>query len=141
MDRIEARQRFAEARVAHLATICPDGSPHLVPCTFAVLDDWVVSVIDEKPKRTKDLQRLVNIRHYSNVSLLVDRYAEDWTRLWWVRVDGTAVIEEEGPEREAAIGALTAKYSQYVDEPPTGPAIVVVVDGWRWWAASPSADT
>ncbi|HEY7281084.1 MAG TPA: TIGR03668 family PPOX class F420-dependent oxidoreductase [Actinomycetota bacterium] len=140
MNRTEAQQRFAEARVAHLATVSPDGRPHVVPCTFAVLGDWVVTAVDGKPKRTKHLQRLVNIGRYPNVSLLVDRYAEDWTRLWWVRADGTAVIEEEGPDREAAIAALAAKYPQYVAEPPTGPAIVVVVDGWRWWAASPSAE-
>ena len=140
MKETEAQVRFAEARVAHLATVALDGRPHLVPCTFAMLGDWVVTAIDEKPKRTKHLQRLANIRSEPRVAVLVDRYDEDWTRLWWVRADGTAVIEEEGPDREAAIGALTAKYPQYVAEPPTGPAIVVVVDGWRWWAAGPGTE-
>ena len=140
MNRFEAERRFGEARVGHLATNGPEGRPHLVPCTFAVHDDQVVSVVDEKPKRTKRLQRLANIAADPRVSVLVDRYDEDWTRLWWIRADGIAVVREEGPERDAAVQALAAKYPQYVAEPPTGPAIIVVVDRWSWWTAAPDVE-
>lgn len=136
MNRLEAEQRFGEARVARLATIGPRG-PHLVPCTFALVGGRIVSVVDEKPKRTMALQRLANIRADQRVSVLVDRYDEDWIRLWWVRADGRAVVEAEGPERDGAVAALTAKYPQYVRQPPRGPAIVVTVDRWRWWSAHP----
>src|SRR6185295_2161566 len=87
MNQVEAGERFALARVAHLATVGPGGRPHLVPCTFALVDDHIVSVVDEKPKSTKALRRLSNIRNDPRVSMLVDRYDEDWRRLWWVRAD------------------------------------------------------
>jgi len=140
MNRYEAEHRFALARVAHLATVTPAGGPHLVPCTFEVVEGRIVSVVDEKPKRTKALQRLANIRANPNVALLVDRYEEDWTKLWWVRANGRATVVEEGPERDAAVAALTLKYPQYVDQPPSGPAVVVDVDEWTWWAAVPHGE-
>ncbi len=36
LDAASARQRFAGVRVARLATVGPDGCPHIVPCTFAL---------------------------------------------------------------------------------------------------------
>jgi PPOX class probable F420-dependent enzyme len=135
LDRAEAERRFAGARVARLATAGPHG-PHLVPCTFALHEGRIVSVVDRKPKRTSALQRLANIHADPRVSLLVDRYDDDWRRLWWVRADGAAAILEQGPARDAAVAALTAKYPQYVREPPDGPAVVVTVERWRWWSAS-----
>ena len=136
MNRPEAIQRFGEARVARLATIGPRG-PHLVPCTFTVDGDRIVSVVDQKPKRTTALQRLANIRSDPRVSLLVDRYDEDWTALWWVRADGRAVVEPAGSDRDAAVAALAAKYPQYVRRPPPGPAVIVTVERWTWWSALP----
>jgi PPOX class probable F420-dependent enzyme len=139
VNRFEAERWFAQARVAHLATLGP-GGPHLVPCTFAVADGRIVSAVDRKPKRTTALQRLANIRADPRVSMLVDRYDEDWRRLWWVRADGRATVHDGGPERDAAIAALTAKYPQYVHQPPHGPAIVVAVERWSSWSAVPNAE-
>lgn len=132
MEPSEARERFAGARVARLATVAAGGMPHLVPVTFAVEGDTVVIAVDHKPKRTTDLKRLRNIEAEPRVSLLADHYAEDWDRLWWVRADGAArVVRAGGP-----VGALVAKYPQYAARPPAGPVIVVTVHSWRGWAAS-----
>lgn len=139
MKQAEAEQRFAQARVAHLATVHPTGRPHVVPCTFALVDGRIVSVVDGKPKRTTALQRLENIRAEPRVSVLVDRYDEDWLRLWWVRADGAARVVDEGPERDAAVEALTAKYPQYRVLRPPGPAVIVDVDLWTMWEAAPPA--
>ena len=78
----EMRSRFASARVARLATLQPDGSPHLVPVTFAVDGDALAFAVDAKPKTTQRLQRIRNIERDPRVSLLVDEYADDWSRLW-----------------------------------------------------------
>ena len=134
MNEKQARARFATGRVARLATVRPDGAPHLVPVVF-VLDDTVWLVVDEKPKRHRRLQRLVNIRAESRVSLLVDSYDEDWNRLWWVRADGTARIVGEGPRLERALSLLVDKYPQERAQPPKGPALAVEVERWRCWAA------
>lgn len=135
MDVEQARERFAEARVARLATVRTSGAPHLVPVTFAVVDDrTVVTAVDHKPKRSADLVRLANIEAEPQVSLLADHYEEDWTRLWWVRVDGHARVVRSGPERAAAIRALVDRYAQYHSREPEGPAVVIQVDRWTGWA-------
>src|SRR3954451_9681821 len=133
----EAERRFALARVAHLATVHPTGRPHVVPCTFALMDDRIVSVVEGKPKRTNALQRLENIRAEPRASVLVDRYDEDWLRLWWGRADGAARVVDEGPDRDSAVAALTVKYPQYRVRRPPGPAVIVDVDLWTMWEAAP----
>ena len=77
MDEGEARARFAAASVARLATVRPDGAPHVVPVVFALDGNTMWLVVDEKPKRRRELQRLVNVRAEPRVSLHVDRYDED----------------------------------------------------------------
>jgi PPOX class probable F420-dependent enzyme len=136
MNEKEARSRFATGRVARLATVRPDGAPHLVPVVFVLEDDTVWLVVDEKPKRHDRLQRLVNIRGESRVSLLVDSYDEDWSRLWWVRADGRARIVGEGPKLERALSLLLDRYPQERVQPPNGPAIAVEVERWRCWVAT-----
>jgi PPOX class probable F420-dependent enzyme len=131
------RTLVTEARVARLATTEADGPPHLVPCCFALEGDVLYSAVDEKPKRSRRLKRLENIRRHRGVTVLVDHYEEDWSRLWWVRLRGEARVVEDGMEREHALSLLEAKYDQYRAEPPTGPVIVVEVREWRGWAAAP----
>jgi PPOX class probable F420-dependent enzyme len=133
MDPAEMRERVAAARVGRLATLGADGRPHLVPVCFALEEDTLYSAVDEKPKRSKRLQRIENIRRRPDVALIVDHYEEDWTRLWWVRLDGTARVLDDVPEREHGLELLGAKYEQYRAEPPTGPVIAVRIESWRGW--------
>jgi PPOX class probable F420-dependent enzyme len=135
MKEEEARVRFAAARVARLATVRPDGAPHLVPVVFVSEGDTVWLVVDEKPKRHRRVQRLVNNREEPRVSLLVDEYDEDWSHLWWVRADGRARIIDGGLEFERAAGLLLRKYPQERPQPPKGPALAVDVERWRRWPA------
>jgi PPOX class probable F420-dependent enzyme len=122
MDEHEMRSRVAEARVARLATINLDGNPRIVPVCFAFRSDEIVTAVDGKPKSTRMLARLGNVVANSVVSLLVDHYDDDWTQLWWVRVDGKANISEISAGH---IDALAAKYEQYRHDPPAGPVIVI----------------
>jgi PPOX class probable F420-dependent enzyme len=132
----EARASFAAARVARLATAGRDGQPHLVPITFAVDGDRIYTAVDHKPKTTRDLRRLRNIEENPRVSLLADHYAEDWATLWWVRVDGRAIILEEDMVLDRHLDALAARYEQYRQVRPEGPVIVIEVDRWTGWAGS-----
>jgi PPOX class probable F420-dependent enzyme len=131
------RQRVAEARVGRLATVTSSAAPHIVPCCFALSDGVVYSAVDAKPKSTLALRRLANIEANPNVSLLVDHYAEDWSTLWWVRVDGRARLldgsTDDVHERDDALVLLTAKYEQYRDSPPPGAVIALDITGWRSW--------
>ena len=135
MDPAVARRRLAAARVARLGTVTDDGRPHLVPCCFALVDDdTVVTAVDAKPKSTLALRRLANVRAHPHASVLVDHYDDgDWSLLWWVRVDGTARVVDDGPERDRAVAALVARYAQYRRMPPPGAVIAVDVTTWRAW--------
>jgi PPOX class probable F420-dependent enzyme len=127
-----AEARLAAARVGRLATVGADGRPHVVPVCFAVFEGTIVTAVDAKPKTTRALKRLENVRATGRASLLVDHYEEDWSRLWWVRVDGPAAVIES----DAAIDALAAKYEQYRAARPAGPVIALTPAGWRAWIPS-----
>jgi PPOX class probable F420-dependent enzyme len=127
------RARVGEARVARLGTVTEDGRPHLVPCCFALVGDTAYSAVDAKPKSTLALRRLANLRARGQASLLVDHYDEDWSTLWWVRVDGAGRVVDAGRERDAALAALAAKYDQYRRDPPPGPVVAVDITTWRAW--------
>lgn len=135
----EARTRFATARVARLATVTPDGRPHVVPIVFALADDVLYSAVDAKPKRTTALQRLANIVANPRVAVLADHYADEWTKLWWVRADGTGRIAT-GDEAATALDLLAARYPQYADHPPPGPVLAIDVERWTGWAAAAAGD-
>jgi PPOX class probable F420-dependent enzyme len=111
----EEQRRFLEAeRVARLATADRAGRPHVVPICYALLGDTVYFTIDEKPKKKPGaaLKRLANLRVNPFAALVVDRYDEDWSRLGWVMLQGSAEILRAGSEHERAQTALRARYPQ-----------------------------
>ncbi|WP_455429714.1 pyridoxamine 5'-phosphate oxidase family protein [Natrinema pallidum] len=135
------RRRASSPTTADRATVDAQGRPHAVPICFAVLepaaravrpeptnasgtgngtpDDGtggirLVSAIDEKPKSTADLQRVRNVRANPRVTVLVDRYREDWSRLAWLQGRGWArILESDASSHADAVSALEAKYDQY----------------------------
>jgi PPOX class probable F420-dependent enzyme len=136
MDRSEALRRLASARVGRFASITPDGRPHVVVVTFAMVGDSLVHMIDQKPKSNRNLQRLQNVETFPLASLLVDHYDEDWSQLWWVRVDGKVGIEKDGDLWWEARSSLKEKYRQYRHSPPGGPAIFLYIDRLSHWESS-----
>src|SRR5258708_18465121 len=124
LDPAERHLRVGAARVGHLATVRPDGAPHLVPFCFALEGEVLYSAVDAKPKRRPGapLARFRHVADEPRVSILVDEWSEDWAQLWWVRVDGRAAAVEPGSDEERrALGLLTEKYPQYRAVPPAGP--------------------
>ncbi|HET9756721.1 MAG TPA: TIGR03668 family PPOX class F420-dependent oxidoreductase [Candidatus Limnocylindrales bacterium] len=140
------------ARTATLATIAPDSRPRLVPICFVLADGdgdrppTLYTPLDEKPKSTtdpRDLARVRDIRERPAVTLLVDRWSEDWSQLAWLRIQGRAALVE--PRRNDAhlaviIGRLRAKYPQYVDQAlESRPIIAVTIErATSWGSISPS---
>lgn len=136
MEADEARRRFLASPVARLATVRPDGAPHLVPVVFAAEDDVLYLAVDAKPKRTRRLQRLANLRSQPRCALLVDHYDADWSRLWWVRADGEASVVDEPPSSHRGLELLAARYPAYADARPAGPLVVIRVNRWSGWSAA-----
>lgn len=135
MTPAEARERFAAARVAQIATADQDGQPHIVPIVFAVERDCVYSAVDQKPKRTPALRRLRNLAVNPRAALLADHYEEDWGRLWWVRAEGRGRLLDPDHDTEARHGIelLRAKYPQ---QRARGAVVAVDVERWSGWTSS-----
>lgn len=129
----DPRPLVESARVARLATVDANGRPHLVPVCFVLLDDVVYSAVDEKPKRSTRLRRVANVEATGRVCLLVDEYDEDWSKLWWVRLDGEGRVVSDPAETDRARAALSAKYPQYEQRPPRGPVLALTVTRWSAW--------
>jgi len=111
------RSRLKEARVARLATLDAKNRPHVVPVCFLYDGSVFYTALDKKPKRLPP-ERLARVRHIRatpQVALLIDEYYEEWTRLWFVLVRGTAKLIPKSATRERArvIRQLRKKYAQY----------------------------
>jgi PPOX class probable F420-dependent enzyme len=130
----EARGRFSAARVARLATADATGQPHLVPVTFAVSGDVVYTAVDAKPKRTTALRRLANVAANPRVALLVDHYDDDWSRLWWVRADGTGrILPASSAEAARAAALLSDRYPAFSLR---GDVLAVDIAQWTGWSST-----
>jgi PPOX class probable F420-dependent enzyme len=141
MDRETMHGLVSGAPVGRLATVRRDGRPHIVPICFAVADDVVYSAVDDKPKRHQQLQRIRNVEATGNASLLVDEYYDDWSRLWWVRLDGRVRVVDNIAETEWAIHLLSDKYPQYHATPPAGPVLALDVERWVGWSGGVSGSS
>lgn len=148
----EQRAFLAEARTATLATTGPGGRPRLVPCCFALRpgDDRgrpiLYTPLDEKPKRTADVRAMARVKDIlvlPDVTLLVDRWDEDWSRLAWLRLIGTAELLEPEPreaaEHQLAVGLLRERYPQYTGHALESlPIICVRIERAVGWEATPA---
>jgi PPOX class probable F420-dependent enzyme len=125
--------------VARLATVGTDGAVRLVPICFAVVDGWIVSAVDHKPKRTGQLRRLDDMESTGTATVLVDHYDDDWSQLWWVRIRGQAMVhrDRDDPEVDVVLAALAAKYAQYRSRPPEGAIYRIAMDEVRSWRPAP----
>jgi PPOX class probable F420-dependent enzyme len=140
VERAEALERLRAARVGRLATVTPDGRPHVVPFVFAVVDErgtvrayWAV---DAKPKRSTRIQRLINLEANPVAEIVVDAYDEDWDRLWWVRARGTTRPVTDPAERRAALEALRAKYERYRDLDDDAVLVAIALTHVTGWTAT-----
>jgi PPOX class probable F420-dependent enzyme len=128
------------ARVGRLATANVSGQPHVVPVCFAMVGERLYWAVDDKPKRSRALRRIRNITENPRVSLVVDVWDEDWSRLCWVMAEGDATVVSDGGERARALDALVAKYPQYAAmrlAATAGPVVAITPSRVIAWQAQP----
>jgi PPOX class probable F420-dependent enzyme len=130
-----ANELLEEARVARLGLLDLEGSPRVLPVTFAVAEGRLWSAIDRKPKRTEEPARLRFLRADPRAALTVDRYSDDWDELAWVQVLGRVEIVGVG-DGAAGLEALAAKYEPYREEAPPGPLLALRPERYLWWRAA-----
>ena len=137
-----SRKQFTalnDARTAVLATVSADDRPRTVPICFVLGlaphgEPAIYTPIDDKPKADDDPLALARVRDISarqTVSLLIDRWDEDWTHLGWLRVEGRAKVIDPHTE---VVAALRAKYPQYADHRlESRPMIQITIERVRSW--------
>ena len=137
----EARRFLEGHRVGHLATAGADGAPHVVPVCYALDDEALYFVADDKPKRRppRALRRLENIRENPHAAVVVDDYDDDWTRLAYCLVRGPATIVGAPPLHARALRLLRARYTQYdamaLDDPERHPVVRIEPAHVTLWRA------
>ncbi len=134
------REFVTVARVAHLATAGPDGTPHNIPLCFWFDGANFYFAIDEKPKRRTglELKRMRNIISNPRVALIIDHYEEDWASLAYVLIHGRARVVEEPEEYLMALRFLRDKYPQYRTMaliPENNPMVRIEPEGVHAWGA------
>lgn len=132
----EHRSFVSPIRTATLGTIAEDGRPRLVPVCFVLDGDVLYTPIDEKPKTAdpRQLARIRDIERRADVTVLVDRWDEDWRHLAWLRIDGRATLANDPAERTSAIAALRSKYPQYAEHDlEHRPLIRIAIERVRSW--------
>ncbi len=142
-----ARAFLDTTPVARHATVSPEGEPYPVPICFVALDAdptadhsptlRIYSVVDDKPKRTRNLKRVRNINDTGRAALIVDHYADDWTQLGWIQLRGDATLVDDSREHSEAVARLRARYPQYktmnLEHAPL--LRITVTHATEWWAS------
>jgi PPOX class probable F420-dependent enzyme len=106
----DAERTFVVARhVAHVATVQPDGAPHVVPVCPVVDGDRVV--FESQAGTTKSKNLLADPR----VSICWDEYVDDWDALSQVVAFGRARVLV-GEERARAAALLVQTYPQFLTQ-------------------------
>ena len=130
-----ARTLLVRERRAHLGLLDADGAPRVLPVTYAVTGEEVVSAVDHKRKRDPggELARVRWLRRDARAALTVDRYDDDWDRLAWVQLLGEIAVRDtvDGD----ALAALQSRYPPYRDRPPAGPLLRLRVTRALCWSA------
>ena len=140
----QGQRRFLEeGRVGHLATADRSGAPQVVPVCYAVAEATLYVTVDEKPKRQdRPLKRLRNLLENPQAAFVLDRWDEDWRRLAWVMLRGSAEILESGPEHDRAQALLGTRYPQYraMDLAPLPVIALRIARASDWGALCASSD-
>lgn len=117
-----------------MTTIAEDGSAHAVPVVFARVGAEIISPIDHKPKSGTVLARVTNIGRDDRVTLLIDHYDEDWTRLVWLMVKGRATVDPDASHE--LMRELNRRYPQYEQDERHDALIRIRPVRLSWWSWS-----
>jgi PPOX class probable F420-dependent enzyme len=123
--------------VARLGLLDAEGAPRVLPVTYAISGNTLVSAVDDKPKRVPgdQLARVRWLRARPQAALTVDRYDDDWSRLAWVQALGEVRVLEAASAPDE-LEALVERYAAYRVRRPAGPLLVLAPERLLWWRAT-----
>jgi PPOX class probable F420-dependent enzyme len=132
-----ARGLLDRSRVARLGLVDDAGGPRVLPVTYALAGEAIVTAIDDHKRKEVPPERLARVRWLRarpRAALTIDHYEEDWSRLAWVQAIGAVRILDVADAPDA-LAALAERYDAYRRRPPSGPVIVLTPDRLVWWRA------
>jgi PPOX class probable F420-dependent enzyme len=113
----KTRTLISRAKVARLATVDQKLYPYVVPVVFVFHENSFFIPLDEKTKTVnpKNLKRVKNIEKNPNVTLLIDKYQNDWKKLFFLMIHGKAKVIDgkNGKIMDKIHKLLVSKYPQY----------------------------
>lgn len=126
------REFIAGARSCRIATVRPDGEPHVIPVCPVFAGESTLYV-DIGPKYPTARAIVANDR----VAVLIDEYDDDWSKLRAVLLKCRAQ-EVAGEEKERAWSMIREKFPQYEGigwEPRL--TLALRTYDWRQWGVMP----
>src|SRR5574341_1722059 len=109
-------------RVSRVGTVGRAGVPHVVPVCHILRDGKIYF------GSGRDARKVLNLKGNPRVAVTVDLYADEWSNLKGVMVQGTARLIERGPRFRAIRALLYKKYPQYPDQAALDESDSVIVD-------------
>jgi nitroimidazol reductase NimA-like FMN-containing flavoprotein (pyridoxamine 5'-phosphate oxidase superfamily) len=109
-------------RVSRAGTVGKTGVPHVVPVCHVLRDGKIYF------GSGKEGRKVLNVKANPRVTVTVDLYADDWSNLKGVMVQGTARLIERGPRFRAIRALLYKKYPQYPDEAALDESDSVIIE-------------
>jgi hypothetical protein len=82
-----------------------------VPPVFILNGQTLYSAVDAKPKALSQASPPRERPERPDVTVLVDHYEDDWSRLWWVSLQGRARVLDSG-EETAPLARARSRYTR-----------------------------
>jgi PPOX class probable F420-dependent enzyme len=109
-------------RVVRVATVSPEGQPHVVPVCHLLLDDKLYFASDT------DARKVRNLKANPRVTVTVDLYTEDWSNLKGAMIQGTTKLIARNARFRRLRTLLYEKYPQYPEEASLDAKGTVIVE-------------
>jgi len=97
--------------VGRVATASSKGELHVVPVCYVLDDGNICFATDYGAKKVR------NLKENRRISIIIDQYFEDWSKLKGILIQGEAELIERGLEFAKIRDLLHKKYPQYMDMP------------------------
>ena len=107
-------------RVCRVATVGRAGTPHVVPVVHVLVDGKLCFA------SARGAKKIENLRANPHATVTVDLYAEDWSQLKGVMIQGSTALVERGPRFRKLRSLLYEKYPQYPEESALSEGDVIV---------------
>ena len=119
----DREKRFiSRQKVCRIATIDPSRTSHNVPVCHVLVGARIYFASEKRAKKVR------NVARNSRITVVLDEYSDDWSRLKGLMIVADARVIEKGRMFDRARKALYRKYPQYRKYVPIEEGEAVIVE-------------